>query len=325
MNDVDSSINNGLLDTEAAIRPFLDILRDDRSLNVSTLRSLIVKVLVHPEIYCGFDQFKAICSSSPQFQGDGKAGAAIFNTLDLFSYGSLKDHALKQQQNTPEYYLPLNETALAKLGQLTILSCIQDFCFHGATRISYVSLAESLGWATASQLAQDDSWIRNVEDLLIRCLYAKVLKGKLCQKTWSFGWENESLPIVCSRDVPPQQIPRLLAALKGLGKRLEISEKEISQAQNQVTKGLNQATNFVKSVKEHQKMAQSESFKTAHHSSRKPQQAFPLAVGPQWLDSGADGAGGSPNSRNTGRSAASRSSKRSRGGGSFATESAFRM
>jgi hypothetical protein len=320
MNEGESYSNNGLLDTENAIQPFLDILKDDRSLNVSTLRSLVVKVLAHPEIFCGFDQFKADCSSANLLCG-GTIGMTIANTLDLFSYGTLKDHAFKHQEQSSEYYLPLNETALSKLGQLTILSCIQDACFHGAVRISYSALAEALGWITPNQAPTDDGWVRNVEDLLIRCLYAKVLKGKLCQKTRSFGWESESLPVV-ARDVPPQQLQDLLAALKGLQQRLETSEKDASHAQSQVTQYLVEANKLKNWIKEKQNSAQRESIKTSGPS-RMSQKGFAFGGSGGYFGAGDEG-GNEPLHRPT-RSGTSRSSKRSRGGGSFATDNAFRM
>ncbi|KAG7360828.1 hypothetical protein IV203_035927 [Nitzschia inconspicua] len=303
MNDNIDSATIGLLDTTAAMQPFLNVVKEDRSLNVSTVRSLVIKILAHPEIFCGFDQFKAAAQSA--LEGD----TVISNTLDLFSYGTLTDFSQKQQ-DSPDFYLPLNESALTKLGQLTVLSKIEEACFHGNLRISYSSLAESLGWISLVQIPSDDSWIRNVEDILIRCVYANVLKGKLCQKSRSFGWEHESLPVVCSRDVNPERIPHLLAALQGLGQRLEASEKEVSLAQRSVTKGLTEADIAMNIIKSKQAAASAES-----HSGKGRQGVIGQGLG---FDFGSGGGGA------TGRSARA-SNKRSRGGGSFANESAFRM
>jgi hypothetical protein len=301
MNDMDFTAN-GLLHAEAAMQPFLDLLKEDVSLNISTVRSLVVKVLSHPEIFCGFDQFKAAARSA--LQGD----ATISNTLDLFSFGTLNDFLQKQQQ-APDFYLPLNESAQAKLSQLTVLTSIQDACFHGKLRISYSSLAEALGWINPGQTPPDDSWIRNVEDVLIRCVYASALKGKLCQKSRSFGWEHETLPVVCARDVSPNSLPQLLAAIQGLGERLESSEKEVVQAQGYVTQGLTEASSFKNSIKTKETEALAES------SSGKGRQGLGHALGFNF-----GGGSGGP----AGRSARA-SNKRSRGGGSFANESAFRM
>jgi hypothetical protein len=311
MNKTDST-TNGLLDTDVAILPVLEILMKDGSLNVSTVRSMVLKSLAHPEIFCGFDQLRSLAKSAIQ------EDAAIGLTLDLFSYGTLKDFTQKQQQQqATEVYLPLNESAITKLGQLTVLSSIQDACFQGQTRISYSSLAESLGWITVGQLC-NDSWTRNVEDVLIRCIYAKALKGKLCQKSRSFGWENESLPVVCSRDVPPHSIAQLLATLKGLGRRLEMSEKEVSQAQDHVIEGLTEAANCLNLIQKKQQAAESSSNKVRLGGFGGKSSFPPFKFG----------GGGSPNNNNNARAAAGRSArssnKRSRGGGSFANENAFR-
>eukprot|EP00536_Pseudo-nitzschia_multiseries_P014084 jgi/Psemu1/245876/estExt_Genewise1.C_6540020 len=229
------------------MRPFLDILKEgsSSSMNLSTVRSLALKTFAHPQIFSGFDEFKNHCSPLiiPQTQNDPLSGAdgphtSLFNTLDLFSFGTLKDYNARQHTES-EYYLPLNEQALAKLGQLTVLSSIQEACINGNTSISYDSISQALG------LTGND---RAVEDVLIRCLYANVLKGRLCQKTRSFGWQGESLPVVSSRDVPPAQISNLLSALRGLEKRLEESRIGLASAQEEVTQGLEGTVQYWKSI-----------------------------------------------------------------------------
>jgi hypothetical protein len=314
MEDTDG---NGLLDTTAAIKPFLDVLREDGgSLNIVTLRSMVLKVLVHPEIFCGFDEFKSYCSTL--FQGDTSTAAiSLSNTLDLFSYGTLKNYNQKQQE-APDFYLTLNDQAQTKLAQLTILSRIQEACLHGAARITYASLAESLGWINSEQAQEDETWIRKTEDVLIRCLYARVLKGKLCQKTRRIVWETESLPISISRDVPPSQVGDLLAALKGLERRLEAGENEVGQAEGQVMGGLQSAAQYWKTVEEKKKAVQSDAMlKGSGQGGASQRGAFAGSPGAQWLDSG--GAGARPSS--------SRSNKRSRGGlgGNFVADAAFRL
>ena len=313
---MDDADNNGLLDTAAAMKPFLDILGEDGgSLNIVTLRSMVLKVLVHPEIFCGFDEFKSHCSTV--FQGDTSAAASsLSNTLDLFSYGTLKDYNQKQQE-AADFYLPLNDQAQTKLAQLTILSRIQEACIHGMTRITYASLAESLGWINNEQAQEDETWIRKTEDVLIRCLYAGALKGKLCQKTRSVVWETESVPICISRDVPPSQIGDLLAALKGLERRIEASEKEVGQAEGQVMGGLQSAAQYWKAVQEKKKAAQSDAMYKGAGQGGSSQRGVFGGVAAQWLDSGGAGA----------RSTSSRSNKRSRGGlgGNFVADAAFRL
>mmetsp|Transcript_70658 Transcript_70658/g.143495 ORF Transcript_70658/g.143495 Transcript_70658/m.143495 type:complete len:345 (+) Transcript_70658:235-1269(+) len=332
----------GLLDSDAVMLPFLDILKGASSsnMNLSTVRSLALKTFAHPEIFCGFDEFKSHSSPLLLPQGENSSqssspNSSLFNTLDLFSFGSLKDYTDRQQTDR-EYYLQLNETALAKLSQLSVLACIEQACFKGKSSIPYSILAEALGHTAEAAMQEDvgpssTANIREVEDILIRCLYANVLKGKLCQKTRSFGWQGERLPVVLSRDVSPGEIPDLLSALRGLGQRLEESGEDLVQAQEQVTLGLEYTANYWKSVQ------------------RSVQKMENIAYEERLLKSGSGGPGGGEHSVSSSRflgggrigsmfgqrgtssaeTGARRSSKRSRGGmaGNLVTDAAagFRM
>mmetsp|Transcript_3249 Transcript_3249/g.3449 ORF Transcript_3249/g.3449 Transcript_3249/m.3449 type:complete len:343 (-) Transcript_3249:393-1421(-) len=270
----ETDATTGLLDSDTVMQSYLDILKDGSSskMNISTVRSLALKAISHPQIFCGFDEFKICCSQliSPQEQSNvPNASRSLFNTLDLFSFGTLKDYQ-KQGESTGEpneYYLPLNEPALAKLRQLAVLTCVQKACFDGKTRISYDDVSEALGVTTdpmqdgkSSSNTNTITAIRDVEDVLIQCLYANVLKGKLCQKTSSFGWQGENLPVVSSRDIPPTLIPNLLSELQGLSQRLEENGIEVTQAQEQVTKGLVDAAMHWKKVRKQKNTTQDESF-----------------------------------------------------------------
>lgn len=334
MKDSAISDTTGLVDCDEAMQPYLDIAKNDGgNMNLSTLRSLILKILADPEIFCGFDEFKGHCSFSDR-DAETVASSALFalaNTLDLFSYGTLRDFANKRSEtssNKSEFYLPLNDPAVAKLAQLTVMTCVQNACWQGETRLSYSVLADALGYVTSdgndgiecdSTTPSTDSWIRNVEDVLIRCLYSKALKGKLCQKSRSFGWETESLPVVVSRDVDPTtQIPLLLSALQDLGQRLEASGAELAQAEGQVTQRLEEADQYWKAVQDKRKTAQAESTRGAGMPSR-------------YFGSGSGQGGGGPggthwhDSSGANRATAARSSKRSRPGVGFTSDLGFRM
>jgi len=354
-----SAIANGetenaaeLLDSDAFMRQFLDILKDSSSssMNLSTVRSLALKIFAHPQIFCGFDEFKSRCLPLLLPQGEnsshsGSPSSSLFNTLDLFSFGTLKDYTNHPQQtDDDEYYLPLNEPALAKLSQLSVLTCIQQACFNGETSISYDALVEALGSSTSSAVAMQEDGAssspttsmmantRDIEDVLIRCLYANVLKGKLCQKTRSFAWRGERLPVVLSRDVSPDQISDLLSALEGLGQRLEESGKDVAEAQEQVTQGLDETAQYWMSVQSQKKISLDETHTkgTGGGSSSGGGQSSSRFYGGGRQDSGAFPGQG----HTTGSSGAQginnprRSSKRSRGGmaGNFLSDAAgFRM
>ena len=65
--------------------------------------------------------------------------------------------------------------------------------------------------------------------------------------------------MVSSRDVPSTQISNLLSALQGLGQRLEESGNDVTQAQEQVTHGLEEAAQYWKTVQSKKKTALDES------------------------------------------------------------------
>ena len=324
----------GLLDTDASMRPFLDTLKDGTTskMNLSTVRSLALKTFSHPQIFCGFDQFKSCCLPLllPQEEknSDSAAGgphSSLFNTLDLFSFGTLMDYNARENVGK-DYFLPLNDQALGKLGQLTVLSCIQDACFNGKTSVSYDSLAKPLG-LTGN--------IRAVEDVLIRCLYANVLKGKLCQKSRSFSWQGESLPVVLSRDVPSSRISDLIAALQSLGQRLEESQNDLAGTQHEVAQDLKETTDYWKFVHSQRKALLEES-SSKGGGSKGPVGGGegPPTVASRLFDAGRQRPGGRTGHGSIGGSDASRSSnvgrssKRSRGGlaGKFVTDAAgYRM
>lgn len=313
-----------LLNANTVMQPFLDILRDGSSsnMNLSTVRSLAVKTFAHPLIFSGFDEFKSHCSPLLLPQGEtnppssGSHNSSLYHTLDLFSYGTL-EHYKKNQQKDTEYYLPLNEQALAKLGQLTVLSCIQEACLNGETSISYDVLARAL------DVTEN---IRAVEDVLIRCLYANVLKGKLCQKTRTFGWRGESLPVVSSRDVPPSHISNLLSALRGLGQRLEENVKDVALAQDQVTQEIAGTTNHWKSVQLQRKKLLEDSLSRGGGNRSGGDGASSLAS--RIFEGGRQGGFIGSGSSDASAGNLRRSSKRSRGGlaGKFVTDaSGYRM
>jgi hypothetical protein len=297
-----------LLDTDSVLKPFLEAVQESVT-NVSTLRAIVLKVLSHSHIFCGFDELKALIVKG------GVDDAALLATLDLFSYGTIQDYS-----QSASMYLPLNDTQLSKLRQLTLLTCVQQACQNGDSTLSYETLREALGL-----LQQEDDNNNNnnraLEQVLIACLYVRVLNGKLCQKSQRLLLTT--VPVCCPRDVPLSNIATtLLAQFQALQQRLEASHGELQTAQTSVSNSLEQTANYWKSVEEKKNKAQNQV--QNHHQA------------PSSSNSGGVGGGGSAsgnvrfgvwpeanttttNSSGVRRSSASRNSKRSRGGlgGSF--------
>ncbi len=218
-----------LLDPDAALFPFLDAAKDSLS-SVPTIRALVVKILSHSEIFCGFDQLKLLLLM------DGKIDdGAMMATLDLFSYG---DYAMYAQN--PSVYLPLNEKQISKLRQLTLLSCVQAACERGQSSISYTTLGEAL------QLSDQ----RIMEQIIVSCLYSRALNGRLCQKSRQLWITN--VPVCISRDVPMTSIPTLLHHFQALQDRLDTSYAGLEEAHSDVSQSLIQSAAYWKSVQDRQ-------------------------------------------------------------------------
>ena len=222
-----------LLDTATALQPFLDLIEDDS--NVSTVRAIILKVFSHPEIFNGFDQLASKISSS------NINDAALLKTLELFSYGTYGDY----QQN-PSLYLPLNDSQVHKLKQLTVLSQVQQACLQGQAYIPYEDLGNILG-------ATDK---RQMEQVMITGLYARIWNGQLCQRSQHFILGP--VPPCIARDVPVSSIPNLLASLRGLANRLDDADGTLETAQGSVTSKLEKDQQFWKSVQDRKKKVESQ-------------------------------------------------------------------
>ncbi|CAJ1937534.1 unnamed protein product [Cylindrotheca closterium] len=274
-----------LLDESGALVQFLEAVEQS---SPSTLRALVLKVLSHPQIFCGFDQLKAIVKVKSE-------DSQLLETLDLFSYGAYQDFSQNQDK-----YLSLNDLQLSKLRQLTVLTTVQEACKNGVSLLSYSSLGEALG------IDRDNG--RGIEQIIISCIYARVLNGKLCQKSQQF---KIAVPPCCSRDVTPSQISDILTTLETLRDRLESSNDRLEKAQNFVRGCVERDDSHWKTIKEQAKQAQSQSPNAA------------TGIGASNVRN-ALSAGWSADQGIAGRRfSASRQSKRSRGGmGSF-TESNF--
>jgi hypothetical protein len=266
-----------LLDTDAALQPFLDAAEDSLS-NISTLRALVVKVLSHPEIFCGYDQLKALL-----VQGNIE-DATLLATLDLFSYGTYGAYS----QN-PSSYLTLNEKQTAKLRQLTLLSCVQEACEVGQTAVPYASIGEAL------QLSDQ----RAMEQVIVSSIYSRALNGKLCQKTRQLLISE--VPACISRDVPLDKIADLLQQWSTVQERLATAYAGLEEAHSDVSQSLAQSTAYWKMVQDRQGKAQT-------------QAQTSTAGGGSGAGGTARLAGWPESSVGARRSSASRQSKRSRGG-----------
>ena len=226
-----------LIDPDEVLQPYLAAAKDVS--NVSTLRSLILKVLSDPNVFAGYNQMHSLVKSHLQGSPDGEK---LTNTMDLFSYGSFSDYA-----NSPDRFLSLNESQIFKLKQLTTLSLIEQACRSKQHSLSYDVIQHHLDLENSNQ----------VEQVLVSCIYSRVLVGKLNQKTKTLQLGGTQGPPLCPRDVPMSQVSDLLASIQAIRSTIAGCQEDLNKQQVKIHKEHNTQTKFFKLVNERVKVADS--------------------------------------------------------------------
>ena len=146
--------------------------------------SLIKQVLEHPSIFV-FGELL----SMPNIMELAHAGhASSFNLLKIFAYGTWSDY-----QAAAATLPPLTPAQESKLKKLTVLT--------------HALRTKMLGYATLMRELPLGS-VREVEDLLIDCIYSGLLEGRMDQA------EQQLEVFSCAgRDLDPSEIPALCATL----------------------------------------------------------------------------------------------------------------
>jgi len=111
-----------------------------------------------------------------------------YDTLALFAYGTYAQYKVE-----PTKFGELSEFLIKKLRQLSVVSiaAVQK-------SIPYIVLLNELGLAN----------VRELEDLIIDCVYAGVIKGKLDQKEQRF-----QVDWTMGRDIRPGQVEEMMKVL----------------------------------------------------------------------------------------------------------------
>lgn len=277
-----------LMDTDAAIAPLLEAAKDSLG-NKSTIRAVVLKVLSDPNIFCGFDELKALVVGASNMEED----PLLLATLDLFSYGVYNDYIEDSSR-----FLPLNETQLTKLRHLTLLTCIQQAAQEGRSTLAYATISHAL------QVPDQ----RSMEQIILNGLNRRTLNGRLSQREKRLTLT--SVPICISRDVAMTSLPSMLSQLQALKDRLDTSHEGLEHTNVSINTTLEELTHYWRMVEDRKNKAEAQ-------VSNNPAGSNPNA--------GSGGAGSMNISTwpeagvGARRSSANRQSKRSRGGlgGSF--------
>jgi len=222
--------------TERALKPLLDALEEAVSSstvggttttttnnNLPTIRAIVDKVLSHPDIFFGYNQIR---------EGLMKVVAVVedrmLSTLDLFSYGTY-DMYTNAQPNT---YLSLNEKQIMKLRQLTFITSVQTACEDGISHLPYDTIQKTL--SVSNQ--------REMEQIILSCVFARAVNGLLCQKSNQFLIVD--VPPCISRDISLDILPRLIQQYGLLKDRLTTSLSGLEKAHKEVTDSMHASTTY---------------------------------------------------------------------------------
>ena len=217
----------------------------------SSIRAIIHQALTNPKVLAGFSELRTHPAVTAALDKSGAGDDPALRTLDLFAKGTHKDYA----GAPPGTYLSLTDGQLAKLRQLTVVSVAQSIASEAAadaaaaggkttkkkkgksskgkkgaaagnaTTVPYDLLRTELGLdaeASATGSAADGN-VRDLEDILISCLYSGLISGRLDQHSMSLWIEpnpdHPGQPPVAARDVTKADVPRLIAELERFQKR----------------------------------------------------------------------------------------------------------
>ena len=164
----------------------------------SSLRPLINQVLSQPKIYAGFADLLHMPHISTLLSTN-TSDVAFLHTLELFAYGVYDDYLSKQSQESG-YYLSLTDVQLLKLKQLTIVTIISSSAHTTKPYIPYQTLYDKLHITS----------IRELEDLLMECIYSNIIVGKCDQRTMCFISTGSTI----SRDIKLEYVNGYINKLK---------------------------------------------------------------------------------------------------------------
>lgn len=188
------------------LKPFLLLAKNTKG---AATAALIGQVLDHP----GVNVFGELLDMPNVLELAGTPSNGSLELLRLFAYGTWSEYKTRAAE-LPE----LSEAQTTKLKRLTLVALAAQ-----SKRLAYDVLMQELGLPG----------VRELEDLLIECMYAGLLQGRLDPETG-----HVEIFSCAGRDVHPDEIPHMAATLLGwqrnaAGLMTEVSEQLMSFKQQQ--------------------------------------------------------------------------------------------
>jgi len=174
-----------------------------KNLKSKALVPLIRQILSHPSVYV-FGEFMNQDNVKSLKDSNDEECKKHYDLLEIFAYGTYDDY--KNRVSTlPELTAKMD----LKLKQLTIVQLASE-----NRTIPYNILLEKLNMQS----------LRELEDLIIECMYQGLLEGKLDQEKLLFQVDQ-----TIGRDIKPSDIDRIIAELTNWQKKSETQLEEITE------------------------------------------------------------------------------------------------
>jgi len=181
-----------------------------KSLSPALLHSLLQRLLSHPRIHNGFVDILQLPSVQSALENMDEAKRdSLIATVKLFAFGTIQEYLELKEKNGDAVWT-LTDAQLDKLRMLSVVSVARRGQLkstektdvdmipsdHAAANnnaslsIPYAHLAAELQITPVGTPFNDKDHMRQLEDVLIQCVYSNIIAGKLDQASKAFVVES---------------------------------------------------------------------------------------------------------------------------------------
>mmetsp|Transcript_20268 Transcript_20268/g.30398 ORF Transcript_20268/g.30398 Transcript_20268/m.30398 type:complete len:362 (+) Transcript_20268:178-1263(+) len=188
----------------------IDEFYSSKSLSPALLHSLLQRLLSHPRIHNGFVDILQLPSVQSALENMDEAKRdSLIATVKLFAFGTIQEYLELKEKNGDAVWT-LTDAQLDKLRMLSVVSVARRGQIkstektdvdmipsdHAAANnnaslsIPYAHLAAELQITPVGTPFNDKDHMRQLEDVLIQCVYSNIIAGKLDQASKAFVVES---------------------------------------------------------------------------------------------------------------------------------------
>ena len=167
----------------------------DSPLSPASLHSMLQRFLSHPKIHNGFIDILQLPSVQRTLENmDQLKRDSLVNTIKLFAFGSIREYQELKAKSADACWT-LTNAQLDKLRMLSVVSVARDqikscddavMKNNSSLSIPYAHLAAELQILPVGTQFNDKDHMRQLEDVLIQCVYSNIIAGKLDQASKAF-------------------------------------------------------------------------------------------------------------------------------------------